>query len=448
MQNQKKIIKGALVINEGEAAYKDVLIVNERIESIAPIINIKGIHDEIDATGLWLIPGIIDDQVHFREPGLTHKANVASESKAAVAGGTTTFMEMPNTKPECLTQELLAAKYEIGRTTSYANYSFFMGVSNENYDEVMKTDPKNVCGVKIFMGSSTGNMLVDNPNILDKLFANVPMLIATHCEDENTIKTHYDSYKNKYGEENLQPYMHPLIRDAAGCYLSSSFAVELAQKHGTRLHILHISTAKELDLFRNDIPLSSKKITSEVCVHHMYFSNGDYVHKGNLIKCNPAIKTEADRDALMVALLDDRLDIVATDHAPHTWDEKQQSYAKAPSGLPFVQHSLNIMLDFYHQGKISKEKIVEKMCHAPAECFKVEDRGYLREGMYADMVLIDPKAIWTVKKENIHYKCGWSPLEGKTFKGKVIATFVNGTKVYNGHNGFKPLMGKRLTFLR
>lgn len=448
MQNQKKLIKGALVINEGEAGYKDVLIVNERIENIAPVIGIKSNYEEIDASGLWLIPGIIDDQVHFREPGLTHKANIASESKAAVAGGTTTFMEMPNTKPECLTQTLLSTKYEIGRTSSYANYSFFMGVSNENYEEVLKTDPKNVCGVKIFMGSSTGNMLVDNPGILEKLFENVPMLIATHCEDENTIKTQYDRYKNQYGEDNLQPYMHPLIRNAEGCYLSSSFAVELAQKHGTRLHILHISTAKELDLFRNDIPLSAKKITSEVCVHHMYFSDQDYEQKGNLIKCNPAIKKMTDKDALMTALLDDRLDIIATDHAPHTWDEKQQLYAKAPSGLPLVQHSLNIMMDFYHQGKISKEKIVEKMCHAPAECFKVEDRGYLREGMYADMVLIDPNTFWTVNKENIHYKCGWSPIEGKTFKGKVAATYVNGTKVYDGHDRFIPSMGKRLTFLR
>jgi dihydroorotase len=448
MQNHKKIIKGALVINEGKSSYADVLIQGDRIEKIAPVIDTSTNFEVIKADGLWLIPGIIDDQVHFREPGLTHKADIATESRAAIAGGVTSFMEMPNTKPECLTQELLAAKYDIGQKTSYANYSFFMGVSNENYDEVMKTDPKNVCGIKIFMGSSTGNMLVDNPTILERLFANAPMLIATHCEDENTIKTQFELFKTKYGEDNLRTYMHPLIRNVEGCYLSSSFAVDLAKRNGTRLHILHISTEKELQLFRNDIPLSEKKITSEVCVHHMYFCDDDYEAKGNLIKCNPAIKTKTDRDALLPALLDNRLDIIATDHAPHTWDEKQQIYVKSPAGLPLVQHSLNIMLDFYHQGKISKEKIVEKMCHAPAECFRLKDRGYLREGMYADIVLVDPNESWAIKKENIYYKCGWSPLEGKTFKGKVISTFVNGTKVYDHSGHFIQGKGQRLSFDR
>lgn len=448
MSTSTKIIKGALLINEGVSVYKDILIKGERIEKIDINIDIKTNYEEIVAEGKWLIPGIIDDQVHFREPGLTHKADIATESRAAVAGGVTSFMEMPNTKPECLTQELLAVKYEIGRKTSYANYSFFMGVSNQNYDEVLKTDPKNVCGIKIFMGSSTGNMLVDNPNTLERLFANVPMLIATHCEDENTIRSQYALYIDKYGEENLKPYMHPLIRNTEGCYLSSSFAVNLAQKHGTRLHILHISTAKELELFKNDIPLSEKMITSEVCVHHLYFCDDDYNEKGNLIKCNPAIKSQKDKTALFEALLDDRLDIIATDHAPHTADEKSQPYFKAPSGLPLVQHSFNILLEFYQKGMITKERIVEKMCHAPAECFRLKERGYLREGYYADVIMVDPNISWEVGKENIYYKCGWSPNEGKTFKGKVVSTFVNGTKVYDENGLFMQGNGLRLLFDR
>ena len=443
-----KIIKGALVINNGKAEYKDVLIKGRHIEKIAPDILPRGDIEEINADGLWLIPGIIDDQVHFREPGLTHKADIATESKAAVVGGVTTFMEMPNTKPACLTQNLLAEKYQIASASSYANYSFFMGVSDDNYDEVMRTDHKNVCGVKIFMGSSTGNMLVDNPAILDRLFANVPMLIATHCEDEQTIKNRLQSFIENYGENNLTPQMHPLIRNTECCYLSSSFAKDLALKYGTRLHILHISTTKELDLFRNDIPLRDKLITSEVCVHHLYFCDKDYESSGNLIKCNPAIKTQTDRDALLPALLENKLDIIATDHAPHTWDEKQQLYSKAPAGLPLVQHGLNIMLDFYHKGMISKEKIVEKMCHAPAECFQIKDRGFISEGMYADLVLIDPEKTQKVLKENIYYKCGWSPLEGKTFKGNVHSTFVNGTKVYDHNRTFVQGMGMRLTFER
>jgi dihydroorotase len=443
----KKLIKGALVINRGSSTHVDVLILNDRIERVAPNISIKSNYQEINGEGMWLIPGIIDDQVHFREPGLTHKADIASESKAAVAGGVTSFMEMPNTKPECLTQSLLTEKYNIAQATSYANYSFYMGVSNHNYDEVMKTDPKNVCGVKIFMGSSTGNMLVDDPIVLEKLFRDVPMLIATHCEDEMTIKTQLEHYTAQYGE-SLTVSFHPLIRNHDGCYISSSFACSLAKKHGTRLHILHISTSKETELFQNSTPLKDKKITSEVCVHHLYFCDQDYESAGNLIKCNPAIKTMDDRQALFAALLDDRLDVIATDHAPHTWSEKQQPYLKAPSGIPLVQHSLPMMLDFYHQGAISKERIVEKMCHNPAICFEIESRGFIDEGNYADLVLIDPNAGYTINKNNIHYKCGWSPLEGKYMKGQVIKTIINGQVAYDVVHGFVPGRGMRLTFTR
>ncbi|MGB4840060.1 MAG: dihydroorotase [Saprospiraceae bacterium] len=443
----KKIIKGALVINRGISEHKDVLISGKHIEKIDANIQTKANYEEINASDFWLMPGIIDDQVHFREPGLTHKADIGSESRAAIAGGVTTFMEMPNTKPECLTQTLLDEKYRIASKSSCANYSFYMGVSNNNYDEVMKTDPRNVCGVKIFMGSSTGDMLVDNPTVLEKLFANVPMLIATHCEDENTIKNNLNEYILKFGD-NMIPEVHPLIRNAEGCYLSSSFAKDLALKHGTRLHILHISTEKELELFNNTMPLIDKKITSEVCVHHLFFCDKDYEDLGNLIKCNPAIKTMDDRDALLPALLDDTLDIIATDHAPHTWEEKQQPYLKAPSGLPLIQHSLTIMLDFYHRGLITKEKIVEKMCHAPALCFKIKSRGFVDEGMFADLILVDPDKSFQVTKDNIFYKCGWSPLEGRVFKGGVNTTFVNGTKVYNNSGYFLQGMGMRLSFDR
>jgi dihydroorotase len=378
---------------------------------------------------------------------LTHKADIASESRAAIAGGVTTFMEMPNTKPSCLTQELLQQKYDIAHKTSYANYSFFMGASNDNYDEVMRTDPKNVCGLKIFMGSSTGNMLVDNHATLDHLFSNVPMLIATHCEDEGAIQRQLSTYNYMYGD-NLKSFMHPLIRNEEVCYLSSSMAVEMAKKHNTRLHILHISTAKELELFTNSIPLRDKKITSEVCVHHLYFSADDYEKLGNLIKCNPAIKSIENRNALFPALLDDRLDIIATDHAPHTFEEKSLSYPRAPAGLPLVQHSLNIMLDFYQRGMITMEKVVEKMSHAPADCFKIQDRGYLDEGMYADMVLIDPEYKWKVVKENVYYKCGWSPLEGKEFTGRVLQTYVNGIKVFENEGYFLQGQGQRIVFER
>ncbi len=441
------IIRGAKVINRGKSAYQDVLIRGTRIEKVESYINVAGNHDEIDAEGKWLIPGIIDDQVHFREPGLTHKADIASESKAAIAGGVTSFMEMPNTVPSCLTQQLLQDKYDIASQNAYANYSFFMGVSNDNYDEVMRTDSRNVCGLKIFMGSSTGNMLVDNPTTLERIFSNTPMLIATHCEDEQTIKNQFALFKEKYGD-HLTPEMHPLIRNVEGCYLSSSMASDLARKYGTRLHILHISTARELDLFDNTIPLKEKKITSEVCVHHLYFSADDYPVLGNLIKCNPAIKASENRDALFPAMLDDRLDIIATDHAPHTREEKAKNYEQSPSGLPLVQHSLNIMLDFHQKNMISMEKIVEKMCHAPADCFGLQDRGYIDEGMYADIAIIDPEKVWRVNKANILYKCDWSPLEGKEFKGHVIRTIVNGSTVFLEDGTFVQGKGLRLQFNR
>lgn len=441
------VIRNAQAINRGVISYNDFLIKNNRIEKVGKNLSVKEKCDEINADGLMLMPGIIDDQVHFREPGLTHKANIATESKAAIAGGTTTFMEMPNTKPAALTQELLQNKYDIAHKTSYANYSFFMGVANDNYDEVMKTNPGDVCGIKIFMGSSTGNMLVDDPNILEKLFANAPLLIATHCENEAAIQRQFEQYKRLYGAD-IKPFMHPLIRNAEGCYLSSSYAAELANKYNTRLHILHISTRDELVLFTNLIPLGQKKITAEVCVHHLFFDADDYLRLGNLIKCNPAIKSSEHKKSLFQALLDDRLDIIATDHAPHTWEEKSQSYENAPAGLPLVQHSLNIMLDFYHKGMISLEKIIEKMCHAPALCFSIKERGFLDEGMFADMVLFDINSEWAVAKENIHYKCAWSPLEGKSFKGAVHSTFVNGYEVYNISGKFIEGKGMRLTFDR
>jgi len=442
-----KIIRNGSIINRGSIREGDIFIKDGRIEKTGSHLSVEGACEEVDASGKWIIPGIIDDQVHFREPGLTHKADIASESRAAVAGGVTTFMEMPNTNPPALTQELLEAKYQIAAATSYANYSFFMGVSNENYDEVMRTSPKDVCGIKIFMGSSTGNMLVDQPDVLERIFANTPMLIATHCEDEKTVRNQLEKFREQYGEA-ITPEMHPLIRSEEACYLSSSYAAGLAKKYGTRLHILHLTTEKELSLFRNDIPLKQKRITSEVCVHHLYFSDQDYSEQGNLIKCNPAIKEKKDKEALFSALLDDRLDIIATDHAPHTLEEKMQRYEKAPSGLPLVQHSLNIMMDFHWQGMISMEKVVEKMCHAPAQCFGLVDRGYLDEGMHADLVIVDPDKEWKVAKENILYKCGWSPLEGKTFRGKVINTFVNGRSVYREGGFFEQGAGQRLQFNR
>ena len=425
---EKKIIKNGRIINRGEIVEGDLLIVGDRIEKVGGVIDQQG--EEIDASGCHVMPGIIDDQVHFREPGLTHKANIHTESRAACAGGVTTFMEMPNTKPPALTQELLQDKYDIASRTAFTNYSFFMGASNDNLEEVLKTDAHTVCGIKAFMGSSTGNMLVDDPVTLDQLFSKVPMLIATHCEDETTIRNNARIWEEKYGDK-LHARHHPEIRNEEGCYLSSSLAKELAEKHNTRLHILHISTAKELSLFTNDKPIEEKRITSEACVHHLYFCDEDYETLGNKIKCNPAIKRAEDRDQIFKAVLDGTIDIIATDHAPHTTEEKSNSYSKAPSGLPLVQHSLNIMLDYYHRGMISLEHIVQKMCHDPARCFRILERGYLDEGYYADVVIVDTNYEWSVEKENILYKCEWSPLEGKKFNGRVMTTFINGNAIYD-----------------
>ncbi|MBL7809244.1 MAG: dihydroorotase [Saprospiraceae bacterium] len=440
------LLRNTRLVNRGVIRDADVLVRNGRIEKIAPGITATA-DIEIDAKGKYLIPGIIDDQVHFREPGLTHKANIATESRAAVAGGTTSFMEMPNVNPPSVTQELLEEKYHIAARTSLANYSFFMGTTNDNLEEVLRTDPKRVCGVKIFMGSSTGNMLVDAPSTLERIFAESPMLIATHCEDEATVRNNLAKYKELHGDA-ITAEFHPIIRDARACYLSSSMAIELAKRHNTRLHILHISTNDELALFRNDIPLKDKRITSEVCVHHLWFSANDYASLGNQIKCNPAIKSAEHRDALFPALLDDRLDIIATDHAPHTWEEKSQPYLQAPAGLPLVQHSLNVMLEFYHQGRISLERIVEKMCHAPAITFQIAERGFLDEGYWADMALVDLDHEWTVQPDNVLYKCGWSPFMGKTFRGKVVSTIVSGHLAWHEGQLREGKSGERLEFER
>ena len=442
----KYLIKNGKTINEGKIVEQDILIEDNIIIKID-----KDISDAqatiIDAKDKYVIPGIIDDQVHFREPGLTHKANIYTESKAAVAGGVTSFMEQPNTNPASLTQELLEQKYEIAAQTSLANYTFFMGTSNDNYDEVMKTDFSKVGALKIFMGSSTGNMLVDNEHVLSKIFANLNGIIVTHCEDEQTIKKNTEKYKQQFGD-NIPMNYHPIIRDDEACYISTKLAIDLAKKYNSRLHVFHISTEKELDLFDNSILLKDKKISAEVCVHHLFFDESDYAKLGSQIKCNPAIKYKSDKDALLRALLDDRLDVIATDHAPHTWQEKQQSYFKAPSGLPLVQHSLQLMLDFHHQQKISLEKIIEKMCHAPADCFQVKNRGYLREGYFADIAIVDIQKEYTITNQNILYKCGWSPLENKTFKGEVTQTFVNGNLVYNNGLFDESKKGQRLLFSR
>jgi dihydroorotase len=440
------LIKNAQLINRGNIQTKDIFIKNGRIERVDNQINTPA-DIELNAEGKYAMPGIIDDQVHFREPGLTHKANIYTEAKAAVAGGTTSFMEMPNTKPPALTQELLAKKYAIGEKTSLANYSFFMGASNDNIEEVLKTNREDVCGIKVFMGSSTGNMLVDDRVVLEAIFSKTPLLVATHCEDEATVRQNVAAAIEQYGED-IPISEHPIIRNVEACYKSSSLAVELAERYNTRLHILHISTADELALFRNDIPLQQKRITSEVCVHHLYFESSQYATFGTQIKCNPAIKSAEHRDALLPALLDDRLDIIATDHAPHTWQEKENKYLDAPSGVPLVQHSLNVMLEFYHQGKISLEKIVEKMCHAPAECFQIVDRGYVEEGQWADIVLFDLEKEWTVDKSNIHYRCGWSPFEGHTFRGGVESTIVSGHLAWHDGRFDETKKGERLRFRR
>jgi dihydroorotase len=442
------IIKNTCIVNERKRTFADVLIRNERIEKIAGQITTPGNAVEIDGSNQFLIPGCIDDQVHFREPGLTHKANIYTEAKAAVAGGVTSFMEMPNTKPAALTQELLEEKYAIAQKNALANYSFFMGTSNDNYEEVMKTNARKneVCGIKIFMGSSTGNMLVDNSLVLDKVFAGSELLIATHCEEESMIKENFEKLKKE--KTNLEPADHPIIRNEEVCFESSFKAIQFAKKYNSRLHILHISTEKELQLFTNMIPLKDKRITAEVCVHHLHFTANDYTTLGNKIKCNPAIKAPYNRDGLWKALLDDRLDVIATDHAPHTWEEKNEPYEKAHAGLPLVQHSLQLMLHYVNEGKISLEKVVEKMSHAVATCFQIKERGFIREGYFADLVMIDMNKPFSVSKESILYKCGWSPLEGFTFPATVTNTFVNGHLVYGNNSFDESQFGKRLQFER
>ena len=441
------VIKNATVVNEGKIFVANVYVSGEFIEDITEPGVIKEGFEIFDANGLYLLPGVIDDQVHFRDPGLTYKADIFTESKAAVAGGVTSFMDMPNTVPNTLTQKLLEEKYSEASKKSLANYSFYMGASNDNLEEIVKTDPRKVCGIKVFMGSSTGNMLVDDDEVLEEIFKKAPTLVATHCEDEDTIKKNTKIFKEKYGDD-APARIHPLIRSAKACYLSSSKAVKLAKKHNTRLHVLHLSTAIETELFDNTIPLEEKRITAEVCVHHLWFSDRSYDNKGNFIKWNPAVKTESDRKALLKALLDDRLDVVATDHAPHTLEEKQRPYFKAPSGGPMVQHSLQAMLEFYHGGEISLEKTVEKMCHNPARLFRIEKRGFIRKGYFADLVLVEFDKLFTVEKSNILYKCGWSPLEGAIFNSIIVATFVNGNKVYHKGVFDENVKGKRLTFDR
>jgi dihydroorotase len=441
------VIRNARIVNEGRIIEGDVLIKNGRIEKVGGTIEVTGNAREIDAKGCYLLPGAIDDQVHFREPGLTHKGEIYTEAKAAVAGGITSYMEMPNTVPQATTQTLLEEKYQRAAVCSLANYSFFMGTTNHNLEEVLRTDPKNVCGIKIFMGSSTGDMLVDNESVLESVFSQAPVLIATHCEDESTIKANLEAARATYGEL-VPPSQHPVIRSAEACYLSSSFAVQLAKKHGTRLHVLHISTARETFLFQNDIPLEQKKITSEACIHHLWFTDHDYLSKGNLIKWNPAVKSVADREEIRKAVLDNRIDVIATDHAPHTKEEKAAPYFKAPSGGPLVQHALVAMLDFVHEGWISIERVVEKMAHAPAVLFQIADRGFIREGYMADMVLVDLNQEWSVSPANILYKCGWSPFEGHTFKSKVLKTFVNGELVYDDGVFNESVFGQRLKFNR
>ncbi len=439
------LICDAQLVNEGTIQTADVYIKDGFIHQIGSDLRNKPHDVLIESEGKYLLPGFIDDQVHFREPGLTHKATIKTEARAAVAGGVTTYMEMPNTKPGAVTIERLEEKYAIGTRDSLANFSFYMGTTNDNLAEVLKVDPEWVCGVKIFMGSSTGNMLVDDQKTLEGFFSEVNMLIATHCEDTPTILANEAKFREQYGEE-VPIELHPEIRSAEACYLSSSFAVELAKQHGTRLHILHISTAKETQLFDNSLPLSEKKITAEACTHHLWFSQEDYAKKGTLIKWNPAVKTASDREAILQAVLDDRIDILATDHAPHTLEEKQNTYFKAPSGGPLVQHNLQAMFDLHKQGKISLEKIVEKACHNPAILFRIKERGFIHEGYWADLVLLDPSKPQRVSKENLHYQCGWSPFEGHTFAGTVTHTIVSGHIAYQNGQFDESVKGKRLQF--
>jgi dihydroorotase len=445
----KRLIKDATIINEGLKFRGSVLIDGDKIERVFPYtipqdFDLSGVEIR-DASGLYLIPGVIDDQVHFREPGLTHKGDLASESRAAVAGGVTSFMEMPNTNPPTVTQELLERKYQRAAEVSLANFSFYMGATNDNLDEVLKTDPSKVCGIKVFMGSSTGNMLVDDEKTLSEIFKNAPTLVATHCEDEATIQKNIEIARDRYGE-NVPVSRHCHIRSDEACYISSSKAVELASKFETRLHILHLSTAKEMSLFSSGAA-KNKKITAEVCVHHLWFDDRDYKKKGNFIKWNPAIKTAKDKEALWEALLSDKIDVIATDHAPHTHEEKNNTYFKAPSGGPLVQHSLVAMLEMSNKGVITVEKVVQKMCHAPADLFRIDRRGYIREGYFADLVLIDPNQSWEVSPDNILYKCGWSPFEGQQFSHNVVSTFVSGQEVYENGEVQDGILGQRLKFL-
>lgn len=439
------LILNANIVNEGKTFTGDVLVKGERIEKIASGLSGERADRVIDARGAYLFPGVIDDQVHFREPGLTHKAEIYTEARAAVAGGTTSFMEMPNTKPQALTQVLLEEKYSRASEVSLANYSFFMGASNDNIEEVLKTNHEDVCGIKVFMGSSTGNMLVDNEQTLRNLFSKVDMLIATHCEDEGTVRKNEALFREKYGDE-VPVAFHPVIRSEEACYLSSSMAVELAIEYGTRLHVLHISTAKELELFSNALPLEDKRITCEACIHHLWFDDSQYEDKGTLIKWNPAVKTAGDREAIRNAVINDVVDVIATDHAPHTLEEKRNTYFKAPSGGPMVQHSLVAMLELVSQGVFSLEKIVQKMSHSVADLFRIKDRGYIREGYYADLVLVEKGAHWNVSKENILYKCGWSPLEGQEFTHRVTHTLINGNVCYENGKFDERLKGQRLHF--
>ncbi len=445
---KRTLIKNAKIVNEGTIFSGDILIEDERIKQVASSISAKWADVQIiDAEGKYVLPGAIDDQVHFREPGLTHKGSIETESKAALAGGITSFVEMPNTTPQTTTIEKLEEKFAVAAKTSSANYSFMFGGTNDNLEEIQKLDESSVAGLKLFLGSSTGNMLVDDPKVLEKIFKSTNLVISVHCEDEATIKENLSKHVETYGEA-IPIEKHPIIRSAEACYLSSSTAIKLAQKTGARLHVFHLSTGIETALFSNKIPLKDKKITAEVCIHHLWFSDEDYKEKETLIKWNPAVKTAKDRAQLWEALLDDRIDVIATDHAPHTIDEKKNVYTKAPSGGPLVQHALPAMLEMHHKGKISIEKIVEKMCHNPAILFQVKDRGYIREGYFADLVLVDLNSPWTVKSENILYKCGWSPFEGSTFKSRITHTILNGSLVYHNFK-FSPVKNaKRLTFNR
>lgn len=440
------LIKDIQVVNEGRVFASDVLIKNDRIEKIAPVIDgLAFDYKEVNGSGLHLFPGVIDDQVHFREPGLTHKADIHSEARAGVAGGVTSYMEMPNTIPQAVTQELLEEKYQIAARGSLANYSFYFGATNTNLDELKKTDKSRVCGVKIFAGSSTGNMLVDDPKTLESIFSECDHLIAVHSENEEIIQRNLEIFKQQFGD-NIPMKAHPAIRSIEACFTSSEKLVNMAKRNGTRLHILHISTAEELALFRNDIPLKDKKITSEACVHHLWFDASDYDELGGLIKCNPAIKEGRHKAAILKAVNDGTIDVIATDHAPHTWEEKQNPYLQCPSGLPLVQHPLLMMLDFYREDKITLEKIAEKMCHDPAVCFRVKERGYIREGYKADLVIVNLNQKYTVNKENIYYKCGWSPLEGHEFGASVVSTYVNGHLAYDNGVFFEDKFGERLVF--